>query len=51
MVAHAFNPSTWEADSGGSHNSKLDWSTEWVLGQARDTKRNTLSPKTKEKDR
>jgi major histocompatibility complex class I len=28
MVAHAFNPSTWEAEAGGFLSSRPDWSTE-----------------------
>jgi hypothetical protein len=27
MVAHAFNPSTWEAEAGGSLSSRPAWST------------------------
>jgi major histocompatibility complex class I len=27
MVAHAFNPSTWEADAGGFLSSRPAWST------------------------
>jgi hypothetical protein len=27
MVAHAFNPSTWEAEAGGFLSSRPDWST------------------------
>jgi hypothetical protein len=27
VVAHAFNPSTWEAEAGGFLSSKPDWST------------------------
>jgi hypothetical protein len=35
MVAHAFNPSTWEAkaEAGGFLSSRPAWSTEWVPGQ------------------
>ena len=33
MVAHAFNPSTWEAEAGGFLNSRPAWSTERVPGQ------------------
>jgi hypothetical protein len=33
VVAHAFNPSTWEAEAGGFLSSRLAWSTEWVPGQ------------------
>jgi major histocompatibility complex class I len=28
MVAHAFNPSTWEAEAGGFLSSRPAWSTE-----------------------
>jgi hypothetical protein len=28
-VAHAFNPSTWEAEAGGFPSSRPAWSTEW----------------------
>jgi hypothetical protein len=28
MVAHAFNPSTWEAEAGGFLSSRPTWSTE-----------------------
>jgi hypothetical protein len=28
VVAHAFNPSTWEAEAGGSLSSRSAWSTE-----------------------
>jgi hypothetical protein len=28
VVAHAFNPSTWEAEAGGSLSSRPAWSTE-----------------------
>ena len=33
VVAHAFNPSTWEADAGGFLSSRSAWSTKWVPGQ------------------
>jgi hypothetical protein len=33
MVAHAFNPSTREAEAGGFLSSRPPWSTEWVPGQ------------------
>jgi hypothetical protein len=29
MVAHAFNPSTWEAEAGGFLSSRPAWSTEF----------------------
>jgi hypothetical protein len=28
MVAHAFNPNTWEAEAGELLSSRPDWSTE-----------------------
>jgi major histocompatibility complex class I len=28
VVAHAFNPSTWEAEAGGFLSSRTAWSTE-----------------------
>jgi hypothetical protein len=31
-VAHAFNPSTWEAEAGGFLSSRPAWSTKWVPG-------------------
>jgi hypothetical protein len=33
MVAHAFNPSTREAEAGGFLSSRPAWSTKWVPGQ------------------
>jgi hypothetical protein len=33
VVAHASNPSTWEAEAGGFLSSRSVWSTEWVPGQ------------------
>jgi hypothetical protein len=33
MVAHAFNPSTWEAEAGEFLSSRPAWSTEWIPGQ------------------
>jgi hypothetical protein len=32
VVAHAFNPSTREAEAGGFLSSRPAWSTEWVPG-------------------
>jgi hypothetical protein len=48
MVAHAFNPSTREAEAGGFLSSRPAWSTEWVPGQP-GLYRETLSRKTKKK--
>ena len=33
VVAHAFNPSTWEAEAGGFLSLRPAWSTKWVPGQ------------------
>jgi hypothetical protein len=33
VVAHAFNPSTWEAEAGGFLNSRPTWSTEFQDSQ------------------
>jgi hypothetical protein len=33
VVEHAFNPSPWEAEAGGSLSLRPAWSTEWVPGQ------------------
>jgi hypothetical protein len=48
VVAHAFNPSTWEAEAGGFLSSRPAWSTEWVPGQP-ELHRETLFRKTKPK--
>jgi hypothetical protein len=48
MVAHAFNPSTWEAEAGGFLSSRPAWSTERVPEQP-GLYRETLSRKTKKK--
>jgi hypothetical protein len=45
LVAHAFNPSTWEAEAGGFLSSRPAWSTKWVPGQP-GLHRETLSRKT-----
>jgi hypothetical protein len=47
VVAHAFNPSTWEAVAGGFLSLRPAWSTEWVPGQP-GLYRETLSWKTKQ---
>jgi hypothetical protein len=44
VVAHAFNPSTWEAEAGGFLSSRPAWSTKWIPGQPR-LYRETLSRK------
>jgi hypothetical protein len=46
VVAHAFNPSTQEAEAGGFLSSRPAWSTKWVPGQP-GLYRETLSRKTK----
>jgi hypothetical protein len=48
VVAHTFNPNTWEAEAGGFLSSRPAWSTEWVPGQP-GLYRETLSQKTKNK--
>jgi hypothetical protein len=47
MVAHTFDPSTWEAEAGGFLSSRSAWSTEWVPGQP-ELHRETLSQKNKQ---
>jgi hypothetical protein len=46
LVVHAFNPSTWEAEAGGSLSLRPVLSTKCVPGQPR-LHRETLSQKTK----
>jgi hypothetical protein len=48
VVAHPFNPSTWEAEAGGFLSLRRAWSTEWVPGQP-GLHRETLPRKTKTK--
>jgi hypothetical protein len=48
MVAHAFNPSTREAEAGGFLSSRPAWSTKWVPEQP-ELHRETLSWKTNKK--
>jgi hypothetical protein len=45
VVAHTFNPRTWEAEAGGFLSSRPAWSTDWVPGQP-GLHRETLSRKT-----
>jgi hypothetical protein len=45
VVAHAFNPSIWEAEAGGFLSLGPAWSTEWVSGQQPGLYRETLSQK------
>ena len=46
-MAHAFNPSTWEAEAGGFLSLRWAWSTKWVPGQP-GLYRETLSRKNKQ---
>jgi hypothetical protein len=46
VVAHAFNPSIWEAEAGRFLSSRPAWSTKWVPGQP-GLHKETLSWKTK----
>jgi hypothetical protein len=48
VVAHAFNPSTREAEAGGFLSLRPAWSTKWVPGQP-GLYRETLSRKQKQK--
>ena len=48
MVAHTFNPSTWEVETGGFLSSRPAWSTECVPGQP-GLHRETLSGKREKK--
>jgi hypothetical protein len=50
VVAHAFNPSTWEAEASGFLSSRPAWSTKWVPGQP-GLHRETLSRKKKKKEK
>mgnify|MGYP007097668524 CR=1 FL=1 len=43
MVAHTYNPSTWEAEAGGLLSSRTAWSTELVPGQLELQQRNPVS--------
>jgi hypothetical protein len=47
VVVHTFNPSTWEAEAGGSMSSRLAWFTVQVPGQP-GLHRETLYQKTKQ---
>jgi hypothetical protein len=50
VVAHAFNPSTWEAETGGFLSSRPAWSLYRVSSRtARATQRNPVSKKKKKK--
>ena len=45
VVAHTYNPSTWEAEAGGLLSSRTAWSTELELvpGQLELQQRNPVS--------
>jgi hypothetical protein len=45
VVAHAFNPSTWEAEAGGFLSLRSAWFIEWVPGQPGDTEKPCLGKK------
>ena len=47
MLAHAFDPSTWEAEAGRFLSLRPAWSTKWVSGQP-GLHRETLSQKNKQ---
>jgi hypothetical protein len=49
VVAHAFNPSTWEAEAGGFLSSRPAWSTKVSSRTARATQRNPVSKNQKKK--
>jgi hypothetical protein len=48
VVAHAFNPSTWEAEADGFLSSRPAWSTEFQVSQGY-TEKPCLVNKTKQK--
>jgi hypothetical protein len=47
VVAHAFNPSTWEAEAGGSHEFEASLVYKVSSRTARATQRNPVSKKKK----
>jgi hypothetical protein len=50
VVVHAFNPSTWETETGRFLSSRTAWSTNKVSSRtARATQRNPVSKKPKRK--
>jgi hypothetical protein len=51
VVTHAFDPSTWEAEAGGSLNSRPAWSTELVPGHPRLRRETFLKNKQKTKNK
>jgi hypothetical protein len=50
VVAHAFDPSTQEAEAGRFLSSRPAWSTEWVPGQPGLYRETLCWKKTKEKE-
>jgi hypothetical protein len=50
VVAHAFNPSTWEAEVGKALSSRPVWSTELVPEQTRLHKETLVSKHTQKKN-
>jgi hypothetical protein len=48
MVVHTFNPSSWEAEAGGSLNLRPAWSTQQVPGQAGRYRENLSRKSTKQ---
>ena len=48
LVAHAFNPSTWEAEAGAFLSSRPAWSTELVPGQPGQHRETLSQNKTKQ---
>jgi hypothetical protein len=51
VLAHAFNPSTQEAEAGGFLSLRPAWSTELSSKTARATQRNPVLKKQKKKER
>jgi hypothetical protein len=47
-VVHTFNPSTQEAEAGGSLHSRPAWSTQWVPGSQDYTHEDPVSNKAKQ---
>ena len=51
MVAHTFNPSTWDAEAGGSLSSSPGWTSEQVPGQTPKLHRETLFRKSEKQNK
>ena len=49
VVAHAFNPSTWEAEADGFLSLRSAWSTEWVQDSQGYTEKPRLEKQNKTK--